>query len=87
MGGETELEFVAGDGVGATRCVSYPIINDNIPEGTEDFRVAISTDDADRLVIDDGRVRIFITDEGGKPIIHLINRAVKKFIQHVILHA
>ena len=59
------LEFIAGDGVGVTRCVNYSIINDNTTEGTEDFFVSVSTDDADRLMIEDGEVRIFISDDDG----------------------
>lgn len=67
--------FRAGAKVGDTTCINYSIINDNTPEGLEDFRVAVSTDDGERLTIQDngGRVRVFITDDDGKLLHSLWN--------------
>ena len=69
-GGEKVLEFVAGDGIGVTRCLNYSIINDNIPEDTKDFRVSVSTDDADILLVEGGQVRVFIIDDDGKWLVY-----------------
>ena len=85
-GGTKELVFEAGDGVGVIRCVSYSIIDDSVSEGTEDFLVATSTDDTDRLVIEEGRVRVFITDDDdeGKYLIYwetwLILQSIEIFL-------
>ena len=62
--------------IGATRCGNYSIINDNIPEGTEDFRVSLLTEDTDRLDFVEGHVRIFIIDDDGTAIILSINHPV-----------
>lgn len=61
------LTFRAGAEVGDVICVNYSIINDDIPEGLEDFRVTVSSNDGDRLRIDEsGVVRVTITDDDGK---------------------
>ena len=64
---ERELVFTAGADVNDSTCVNYSIIDDGIPEEMEDFHVIVSTDDGDRLRIQDtGVVLVNIIDDDGK---------------------
>lgn len=86
-----ELIFTAGEGVDNITCVNYAIINDNISEGIEDFRVTASTDDLDRLKIKSpNEVRVDIIDDDGKCSPHTLEHSacdctVTKFASEFVL--
>ena len=65
------ISFMSGSQAGQISCESVPVLDDNVAEEIEDFKLLITTTNEDRAALIQSTITVSILDDNGMDLFNL----------------